>query len=420
MNLRPYQIVGRDFLAGKQHALLADGMRVGKTPQAILAADAVGAQRVLTVCPAVATEHWRREWAKWSPNREPATVLSREPLYHIPDNLVASYDMARRHLPMLKSRGWDLFIPDEAHYAKNHESARTHMVYGKSGIAWKCERTWPLSGTPAPRHGGELWPMMKAFGATRMGHDEFVRHFCYSSDYDGRILGTREDRIPELRALLAPIMLRRTMKDVAPELPEIGYDLLEVKPKAPAGLDVVPEGAPEDPDELARWIENNAEHMAEWRIAVATLKAKPLVDEILTALDSRLYAQTVVFGHHTEPLRLVVRLLQEAGVRVELLTGATSGPERAAIRDRFALGITTVAVANIQAASTALDWSAADYGYFLELSWVPGDNVQAAHRLVSIDKTTPVHYDVVSWSGSFDDRIQATLTRRVRELSLLM
>ena len=54
LTLRPYQEVGRDFLAARRHALLADEMRVGKTPQAILAAEKVGAQRTLVVCPAIA------------------------------------------------------------------------------------------------------------------------------------------------------------------------------------------------------------------------------------------------------------------------------------------------------------------------------------------------------------------------------
>jgi hypothetical protein len=46
--------------------------------------------------------------------------------------------------------------------------------------------------------------------------------------------------------------------------------------------------------------------------------------------------------------------------------------------------------------------------------------VQAAHRLVSLDKAAPVTYDIVSWSGSFDDKIQSVLARRSRELSNLM
>jgi SNF2 family DNA or RNA helicase len=400
-------------------------MRVGKTPQAILAADKVGADSILVLCPAVACEHWRREFAKWSPNRAPAVVLSSAPWHTWPSIAIASYDMARRHQAMLMSRVWDVFIPDECHYAKNPAAARTRLVYGKKGLATRACYTWPLSGTPAPRHGGELWPMLRAFGATGMRDLEFIDYFCYSAD-DGRVLGTKAERIPELRALLAPIMLRRTIKDVASELPAIGYELMQVAPKVPAGLRLetnlrlLSSNAPADPVALARWIEQNAEHLAEWRIAVAMMKVEPLAADILESLDARLYDQTVVFGHHTEPLRAVADRLRAAGVRVELLTGQTSAAERSRIRDRFALGITQVVVANIIAAGTAIDLSAASHGYFLELSWVPGDNVQAAHRLVSLDKAAPVTYDVVSWSGSFDDRIQSTLARRVRELSQLM
>jgi len=46
---RPYQLIGRDFLAARTRALLADQMRVGKTPQAIMAADKLGAERVLVL-----------------------------------------------------------------------------------------------------------------------------------------------------------------------------------------------------------------------------------------------------------------------------------------------------------------------------------------------------------------------------------
>lgn len=420
MILRPYQEIGRNFLAGKVHALLADGMRVGKTPQAILAADTIGASSILVLCPAVACEHWRREWAKWSPERGPAYVLSSEPLFVWPSIVIASYDMARRHWPMLCSRSWDVFIPDECHYAKNTEAARTKLVYGKNGVAWKAAHTWALSGTPAPRHAGELWPMMRAFGACALRYDPFIARYCRINEYTGQIAGTNEEHIAEVRAMLAPIMLRRTLAEVAPEVPAIGYELMQVAPRVPAGLKADWEGAPEDPRQLAAWIEAHSEHVAEWRIAVADLKAGPLCDDILESLDARLYDQTVVFGHHTQPLRTVYDRLRAAGVAVEMLTGATSLSARARIRDEFQAGRVQVVVANIVAAGTAIDLSAASHGYFLELDWIPGSNVQAAHRLVSVDKHAPVTYDVVSWSGSFDDRIQGALARRVRELSQLM
>ena len=62
---RPYQIEGRDWLAGKRFALLADEMRVGKTPTAILAANKVKAENVIIVAPAIAVPHWEKELDKW-------------------------------------------------------------------------------------------------------------------------------------------------------------------------------------------------------------------------------------------------------------------------------------------------------------------------------------------------------------------
>ena len=79
MRLRPYQIVGRDFLAARTRALLADHMRLGKSACAIVAADKVGAERVLVLCPAIATYQWREQWAEGSPNRAPAVILGRGP-----------------------------------------------------------------------------------------------------------------------------------------------------------------------------------------------------------------------------------------------------------------------------------------------------------------------------------------------------
>ena len=75
--------------------------------------------------------------------------------------------------------------------------------------------------------------------------------------------------------------------------------------------------------------------------------------------------------------------------------------------------------ANILAAGTTIDLSAARHAYFLELDWVPGNNVQAASRLVSMGKLDPVTCDVVTWPGSFDDKLHRTLLTRTRELSKL-
>ncbi len=396
---RPYQLEGRDFLAARRCALLADEMRVGKTPQAILAAHKAGAKSVAVICPAIARLHWQREFHKWWPgDRQPRLWA-------------ASYQEATTRWQQGLRGTVDLLIPDECHFAKNPEALRTKMVYGKDGFAWGAGATWALSGTPAPKHAGELWPMLKAFGVVGMTYDDFVRRYCTYSEFLGRVTGTKVEHIPELKALLAKIMLRRTRKQVAPDMPDIDYEFLEVDIKAdydvPAGVD-------------ADWLEQHASYDSEDRQAVAMAKVEPLVEEIVFAIENGLLRQTVVFGWHTAPLLAGINvMLRERGISVGVITGQTSPRARELVQEQFRNGELQVVAANILAAGTAIDLSAASHGYFLELDWTSGNNVQAANRLISMDKDEKVTFDVLTAPGTTDDRVQNILLRNVRQLSKL-
>ena len=397
---RPYQIAGRDFLASRRHALLADGMRVGKTPQAILAAKAIGARRVLVVGPAIAVEHWKREWVKWWPAED-----------SIPFNMVViSYDRLRRNSVEYLSQRYDLAIVDECHFAKNPEAQRTQLIFGRGGLGWCSDRVWCLSGTPATKHAGELYPMMKAFGVTNLSYSAFTRRYC-SFAWDGSIKGTNPYRIPELKALLATFMLRRTRAEIAPDMPKIGFEFLEVTPFEQVDLQL-PSGA--NYEDL-----KESDVDKEDRIAVAKAKALPLVEEIAEAIESGNLKQTVVFGWHTEPLEAVWQGLRARGINAHLITGATTSAVRERIQDSFRQGVCQVVVANILAAGTAIDLSAASHGYFLELDWLSVNNMQAANRLVSMQKAEPVTFDICTMPGTVDDRVQRVLMRRVNELNRL-
>ena len=65
-DLRGYQARGAAFLAAHRRALLGDSMGLGKTAQAVAAADLVGAETALVGCPASVRPHWVREFAAWS------------------------------------------------------------------------------------------------------------------------------------------------------------------------------------------------------------------------------------------------------------------------------------------------------------------------------------------------------------------
>lgn len=401
MILRPYQEAGRDFLAARRHAYLGDEMRLGKSPQAILAAQKACVRSAIVVCPAIAVSHWKAEWAKWWPECRFAP-------------LVVSYDRLRLDAARILEDLYDVAIVDEAHFAKNPEAQRTKLVFGKGGLGWRASRMWALSGTPAPKNASELWPVLRAFGATIMTFPEFVARYCYTNA-DGRVLGTKPTHIHELKATLATVLLRRTRRDVAPEMPEIGFEFLEVTPASPADL-TLPAGA-SDAD-LLRWIEDRAAPEDD-RIAVALSKVPALVEEITEAMTAGHYRQTVVFGWHVEPLLAVAEGLSKVGVDARVINGATSATHRSAIQRAFHDGHLPVICANIAAAGTAIDLSAASHGYFLEMDWTPGSNLQAANRLVSMTKKEPVTYDIVTWPGSMDDVIQKILLRRVKELAKL-
>lgn len=369
-----------------------------------MAAQKVLAEDVIVVCPAIAVPHWRREFARWWEGE-----WENEPL-------VMSYDRLRLDWDNVCRQRFDVAIVDECHFAKNPAAKRTQLIYGKHGLGWISDRMWALSGTPATKHAAELWPMLRAFGVVGMGYDEFVDRYCIVNKFTLQITGTKPAMIGEVRELLAKVMLRRTRKEVAPEMPSIDFQFLEVEPDIKADIKM-PAGLSEA--QLSQWLEDNARADMEDCIAVADAKVLPLAKEIDFALQNELLKQTVVFGWHTEPLEHLCRLLNKSGIRAELLTGKTSSVQRERVQSNFRSGWTQVVVGNILAAGTAIDLSAASHGYFLELDWLPSNNIQAANRLVSLDKHEPVTYDVVTWPGSADDRVQRTLIRRSNELSQL-
>ena len=122
----------------------------------------------------------------------------------------------------------------------------------------------------------------------------------------------------------------------------------------------------------------------------------------------------MAFGYHVEPLRRLVKLLQASGVNAELITGDTSPAARLRIQAGFKIGLVNVLVAQMIAAGTAIDLSAAQHAYLLEMDWNPANNVQAAHRLVNMQTNDPVTVDVLTTPGTKDDAVQRTILRKVR------
>ncbi len=130
LELMPHQ--GRVVAAaakGHRTFLLADEPGLGKTAQALLAAEAADAYPLLVVVPNVVKTNWAREAGLWTPRR-PVTVIHGDghEVDGFADIVVVNYEVLDRHVGWLGDFGFRGMVVDEAHFIKNKSSQRSQNV----------------------------------------------------------------------------------------------------------------------------------------------------------------------------------------------------------------------------------------------------------------------------------------------------
>ena len=138
--------------AGHRSYLLADEPGLGKTAQALLAANVTGAYPLLVVVPNVVKVNWAREVQKWTPQRT-ATVVhgDGDDIDAFADVTIVNYEVLDRHVAWLSRRGFKGMVVDEAHFIKNKDSQRSKNVLAisRSIRAAKPDALFvALTGTP--------------------------------------------------------------------------------------------------------------------------------------------------------------------------------------------------------------------------------------------------------------------------------
>ncbi|HYO18340.1 MAG TPA: SNF2-related protein, partial [Dermatophilaceae bacterium] len=115
--------------AGHRTFLLADEPGLGKTAQALLAAEAADAYPLLVVVPNVVKTNWARECGLWTPRRT-ATVIhgDGDTIDGFADIVIVNYEVLDRHVGWLGDLGFRGMVVDEAHFIKNKSSQRSQHV----------------------------------------------------------------------------------------------------------------------------------------------------------------------------------------------------------------------------------------------------------------------------------------------------
>ena len=390
-------------------------MGLGKTAQAIRAADAAGASRVLIVAPAAMRTPWQEECAKWSLTDRHITTNpeTTEPRATI----VVSYEGMTAHVAALRKFRPDVVIFDEAKKLKEKNSSRTRAALLKKGVAGAAGAMWFLEGTPIPNNPSELWTLLRACGQSNESQNAFKNHFCIIKDTDRgeKIVGVQN--VDELRQRLAAIMLRRLKRDELTGLPPIQHRVQNITPLEadPAALSQLKLLESAIADEMRRAIAEgdfnlaSVEHVATARKLIGLAKAP----HALRCVAARLLTETdqiVLFAQHRGVLDLIAAHF--APWAPVFIHGGTSSAKRsAAIRD-FQTGRARVIGCQIDAAACGLTLTAAHHLDMLEQSWTPANNEQAIARVHRVTQTREVIATTHHLAGSLDDLVkQANLLK---------
>jgi SNF2 family DNA or RNA helicase len=417
--LFPHQIEGVAFLLGRRRAILADDMGLGKTRQAIVSLRHLtpGGPR-LVVCPASVKRNWAREIAIVAPDAPILVIEGTSSISPAGEWIVINYDILGRHIDNLLRVPWAALVFDEAHYLKNHTSARSKLARQLTLAAAAATPTLAvqlLTGTPLTSRPRDLFVLLQLV-AHPLGRSflAFARRYCAAEkgEYGWKTGGA--SNIEELTVQLHGVMLRRSKDDVLALPPKLrtwlpvavpagtGAQAIKKVFELLAGKDSRPS---QSRDVALRRRGKLLAFLVEARQALAFAKVTSTLEFIRGAIDQG--EKIIVFSCFDDPVQ---KLAKELGSTAVIVTGKTPAAMRQPLVDRFQNDADVrVFIANIIAGGTGLNLTAATQVVFNDLDWVPTNHWQAEDRAYRIGQTRTVNVTYFIARDTIDDFVQAVL-----------
>jgi SNF2 family DNA or RNA helicase len=421
MDLKPYQQLGRDFLAARKTAALYDDMRLGKTRQFLMAAKQVEAETIAVVAKATGVYEWEMQSREAGFN--PVILKSKDTPLEGRFNIMSYNALCSDLHPRLLKMRFDLVGGDETDQVKNHKAKRTKAFYGpnmdrRGGLTGVANRIWVMTGTPMLNNPSELWPTIHALWpdaivtpANRpMSYWQFVGKYCVTreNDFGTQIIGGKN--LYDLRDKLRGRILRRTKADVWKEWKKPVIDMLPVEGSVPnlptAEMDAV--RAALSNDDVVSALAAVAEQAASLRRLTGLAKVGGVVNWIDDNMDEM--GKVIVFAHHREVLDLLKSKVKHK--YVEIIGGMTSEQKREAYMAFQNDDSIKVFFGQNQAARDSIPLWKASTAISVEPDWVPGNNDQMMDRMSFIEKHEPCTGYYATLRGSIDEDIQRALLRK--------
>jgi SNF2 family DNA or RNA helicase len=427
LRLKEFQVADVEFLALCGQALLANQPGTGKTAVTIRTLQVLSRMGLepfptLIVCPnSLKNTVWAQELARWAPELTLTVVggtagARRKQILTETDVTVINYESLRLHTreegygtirlsdkskerKELNARGFRTVVCDEAHRMRNHDTALTRSAWA---VLHEAEYRFLLTGTPVNNHCGDLWGLMH--GILPDWHPRYTRYLSrygllgYNWFGGTEVLGLRPETAEEFRAITEPTYRRVLKTAVLPQLPPKLPPSIRETPMSPKQakayaqmeanlLTVLDDGeilaAPSALAQLTRLLQfAAADAMVDEKGEVQLKSPSSKVDDLLEFLGEMDDDEPLVVAAVSRKLiELAAGKLKEKGVRYGLVTGAVSTVERAKAVADFQDGRSRVILLTLGAGAEGLTLTRASCMLFMQRSWSPLENEQAADRI---------------------------------------
>ncbi|GAA2727453.1 DEAD/DEAH box helicase [Cellulomonas aerilata] len=409
--------------AGHRTFLLADEPGLGKTAQALLAAQAADAYPLLVVAPNVVKANWANEVGLWTPQRRSTVVHGDgERVDGFADVVIVNYELLDRHVGWLGDLGFRGMVVDEAHFIKNKTSQRSQHVLALS------ERIRARAGRPL---------LMALTGTPLINDIEDFRAIW-------QFLGWIDDTQP-LGALQAALeatgltpadlgfyaaartcvidmgIVRRRKVDVVADIPARRVADLPVELEGAAGRSIRAAEVALARRLVSRYrsalearddaVVDGIDHELARRVAAAELKdstsnaggenvftvvrrigqAKAGLAADYAAQLARNVGKVVFFAKHVDVMDQAEQTFADRGIRY----ASIRGDQTPKAREKNIAAFTgdpdvSIVVCSLMAAGVGLNLQVASNLVLAELSWTDAEQTQAIDRIHRIGQTEPV------------------------------
>ncbi len=439
-DLMPHQAqVVAAAAAGHRTFLLADEPGLGKTAQALLAADAAGAYPLLAVVPNVVKTNWAREVGLWTPHRT-ATVIhgDGETIDGFADIVIVNYEVLDRHVGWLGDLGFRGMVVDEAHFIKNKSSQRSqHVLEISQRIRARIGRPllMALTGTPLINDLEDflaIWQFLGWIDGTKP-----VGELMASLEETGLVPGDPGFYPNARRCVIDMGIVRRRKVDVAADIPARRVADLPVELDGEAGRSiraaerelarrlvaryndalarrssgVVVEGIDHElVRRVATWERQESDKAETGENVFAMMRrigqAKAGLAADYTAQLARNVDKVVFFAKHVDVMDSAQELFTQRGIRYASIRGEQTAKVRQRNIDEFTNDPdVAVAVCSLTAAGVGLNLQVASNLVLAELSWTAAEQTQAIDRIHRIGQEQPVTAWRIIAAQTIDARI---------------